>query len=108
MNAIIGAMRQRVSLQSPVETPDDIGGVIRSFSTVATVFGALGATGGEELPTDERKGQRLAFRLTIRWRGDVKAEWRALVGARIFDVKTASDLDGRQRFLILSLEEVTP
>jgi head-tail adaptor len=104
----IGQLRQRVVLSAPVETADEIGGVQRSFSAIATVFAALTVTGGVEEPVDERKGQRLRFRLVLRWRADVTAEWRASLGSRQFTILTAADPEGMRRFLSCDVEEITP
>jgi head-tail adaptor len=37
----IGAMRHRLVLQTPAETPDLAGGVVRGWSTVATLWAAI-------------------------------------------------------------------
>jgi head-tail adaptor len=108
MSPSIAVLRQRVTLLVPAETSDDIGGVSRSFTTVATVYGALDLVGGVEEPVDERKGQRLRFRLLLRWRSDVQASWQAMIGARQFGVLSVADPDGRRRFLACDVEEITP
>jgi head-tail adaptor len=108
MAARIGALRQRVILRAPVETVDDIGGLERSFQAIATVYAALDLISGAEEPVDERKGQRLRFRLTLRWRADLQAGWQAMLGARSFNLLTVADSDGRRRFLTCEAEEITP
>jgi head-tail adaptor len=108
MRAAVAALRQRVALFSPVDTPDGMGGFTRGFLQAATVFGALELLRGVEEPVDERKGQSLRFRLIIRWRGDVAASWQAEIGQRRFNILAAADEDGRRRFLLCDVEEILP
>ncbi len=104
----IADLRQRVTLLAPVETPDPQGGVVRTFTAAATVFASLTLIEGAEEPVDERKGQRLRFRLVLRHRADVRADWRAALGDRTFDIRSAADADGKRRFLSCIIEETTP
>jgi head-tail adaptor len=104
----IGSLRQQVTLLQPVETPDGVGGLSRVFVPAETVNAALETLRGAEDSFDERKSQRLIFRLTMRWRGDIGGGWRVALGARSFEVLTAADPDGRGRFLICEIEEARP
>ncbi len=104
----IGALRQRVELLQPVETADEIGGVARSFAPVGTVFGALAFEEGGEILSDERKGQVNLYGLVLRWRADLRADWRAVIAGRSFDIRRVVDPDGRQRWLSCLIEETVP
>jgi SPP1 family predicted phage head-tail adaptor len=104
----IAAFRHRVTLQMPSEVPDDIGGVTRSYTTVATVFAELSLIDATETLRDERKGQLRKATALLRYRADVAADWQLIFETRIFNVTGVTDPDGRRRFTLLMLEEFAP
>ena len=107
INLAVGNLRQRVTLQAPIDTSDDIGGVLRVYTTVATVFGSVEAKAGQEIAIDDRLVQSVLYSLLIRWRPGVFAEHRVLMDARVFNIRSVYDPDGRRRFLKAELEEVS-
>jgi SPP1 family predicted phage head-tail adaptor len=108
MSTPIRDLRQSVTLSEPVETPDDIGGFVTTFSPVAVVRAALTLLEASHVPLDDRQGQALRFQLDLRWRGDIKASWRIGINGRTLQILTVADLDGRRRFLRCIVEEVLP
>lgn len=93
----IARRRSRVTLEAPIETPDALGGVIRSFAPRATLWAALEPlSGGETAEADQPLG-RAKYRVRLRWRNDVTAGMRIRAGARWLDIETVQDPDGRRR-----------
>lgn len=106
--AAIGAMRRRLVLEAPVEMPDGLGGVTRSFVTVAAFWAQVEWLGGAEHWRQGRPEQTGSYRITLRWRGDLDAGRRLRDGARLFEIRAAADPDGGRRRLVCLAEEVTP
>lgn len=104
----VGALRRRLVLETPVASPDGLGGEMRSFVTVAALWGRLEWLGGSERWRAGRPEQTGSHRVTLRWRAGLEAGLRLRDGARIFDVLAVGDPDGGRRRLVCLVEEVSP
>lgn len=104
----IAARRRRVVLEAPVETADSIGGVIRTFAPVATLWARLEPIGAGERTEGQQADAKVTHRLTLRWRGDVAASMRFSAGSTRFVITGSYDPDGRRRDLVCLVEEVQP
>lgn len=102
----VGALRRRLVLEAPVETPDGAGGQLASFETVAAVWAQVEWLSGNERWRGERPEQAASHRITLRWRSDVDAGRRLRDGDKVFDIKAVGDPDGGRRCLICLVEEV--
>lgn len=102
----IGALRRRLLLEAPVETPDGAGGALRAFESVAALWAAIEWLGGEERWRAGRPEQAATHRITLRWRGDLDAGRRLRDGSRIFDIRSVHDPDGGRRRLVCLVEEI--
>jgi len=109
MSAIApGELRHRLALQTPVVTDDGGGGLIRSWSLVAEVWGALRPlSGGEGVAADAIAG-RVNHEVWIRYRPGVVPEMRFALGTRVFDIRSVIDVGERHRFLRCLVEETVP
>lgn len=103
--ARIGDLDQRLSLERPVETPDDIGGVSRAWAHVDDVWGQLTPVAGHEDFIAGREETTLTHRVLIRWRPDVTGAMRLRLGSRTFVIHAALDWDTRRRFMLLQCQE---
>lgn len=103
--ARIGDLDQRLSLEAPVDTPDDIGGVTRAWTPVDAIWARVTPLAGGEQFAGEREESQLTHRVLIRWRPDVTGAMRLRQGSRIFIIHAALDWDGRRRFLLLQCTE---
>ncbi|CAH1656752.1 Head-tail adaptor [Hyphomicrobiales bacterium] len=106
----IGMMRRPLVLERAVDTPDDVGGVTRRWGRVARLWGAMERTqvSSNERDRSDRRELAMAYRVTLRWRGDITGNHRFRDGKRLFAVLSAADPDGHRRRLICVVEEVTP
>jgi SPP1 family predicted phage head-tail adaptor len=103
----IGEMRERVTLQSPLRTPDGAGGAEVTWTSGATVWAKVEDRGGGERVAGERLAAGTKLRLTIRYRSGITTEMRGLWNARVLNIRAVGDPDGRKRFLVLDCEEKT-
>jgi SPP1 family predicted phage head-tail adaptor len=102
----LGDLRHRLALEAPIRTSDGSGGATRTFTAVADVWAAIRTLGGNESPDADRLGSRITHTVWIRYRDGLKPDQRFRLGARIFEIRSVIDHDGRRRFLECHCEEV--
>jgi SPP1 family predicted phage head-tail adaptor len=103
----IGRLRQRMTIERPVETPDGAGGVETAWQPVITIWAGVEWLGGEERWREGGPEQAGRWRVTMRWRAGVDAGMRLRLRERLFDIRAAADPDGAGRRLICLCEEST-
>lgn len=103
----IGARARRFVLETPVETPDGFGGVVRTFAPGPQLWGAIEMVSGAERVRAGRGEQAVTHRVTLRYRVGVTAAMRLTRGLRRFDIRAAIDPDGRRRSLVCLVEEIS-
>lgn len=101
----IGEMRHRLALEAPLETADGGGGVTRTWSLVAEVWGAIRPISGHESAGADGLSGRVSHVIWIRHRTGVTPDMRIRMGTRIFDIKAAIDVSERRRLLRCLVEE---
>ncbi|MGD9866730.1 MAG: phage head closure protein [Hyphomicrobiales bacterium] len=101
----IGALRRRVTLQRPLRDPDDGGGVAKTWEDVAVLWAGVSALSGHEAVAAGRLSGNVTHRARIRHRADVEPEMRFALGARVLAIVSATDPDGRRRWLDCHCEE---
>jgi SPP1 family predicted phage head-tail adaptor len=104
----IAAMRHRLAIEAPVDTPDGAGGATRSWTTVALIWAALEPIGNDVRFAAGRPEQATTHRITMRWRSDLDGGKRLRMGTRIFQILACADSDERRKRLVCLCEEVTP
>lgn len=104
----IGRLRHRVLLQRALRTGDEGGSALVAWETVAVLSAAIDAISGDEIEIADASMGRAILRVTLRYRNDVGPSSRFLVGSRILNVRSALDVDGRQRWLQCQCEEELP
>jgi len=103
-----GALRRRVTIEAPAETPDGAGGVIRAFAPLAQAYAAVEPVSAAEAEQGRALGLKRLWRVTIRARGDVTGGCRLAWGDRSFDVLSVRPLDADGRYEELLCEETAP
>lgn len=104
--ARIAELDRRLVLEAPLNTPDDIGGVERSWVFVDVIWARVMALSGLERFEGEREESAITHLITIRWRPDVTGAMRLRLGARTFAIHAAVDGDGRRRTLNCRCSEI--
>jgi SPP1 family predicted phage head-tail adaptor len=102
----IGRYRHRIELQQNTPTQADDGSRVDNWRTVATVWGELLEIRGREYLAAAEAHSELNAKIKIRYRPDVRPEWRALFDGRTFDIQHVADLKGRRRELELFVAEI--
>jgi head-tail adaptor len=101
-----GRLKTRLSIEAPVETGDGQGGVVRSTTTLATVWAqvaplaARAAGGGVEA---DAEGATTKYRIILRSNFSLTLQHRLVDGARIYRITAIRDRDDR-RFIEVDAE----
>lgn len=108
MTERIGAMRERVDIQTRTPTVGAIGNVAFAWATTATVWAQVRPMSARERFVAERLAARGVYEITIRWRTGITPAMRMLWRGRTFNVKQILNPDERRRFLTIIVEDAAP
>ncbi|MBN8531725.1 MAG: phage head closure protein [Alphaproteobacteria bacterium] len=100
-----GRLRERVTIQQPVETADTAGGVTVSWNDVATVWAEVTPLTGTESVVAAKLQSGVSHRVVVRYRSGVTARHRLSFGGRVFAVQAVFDVEERGEFLELLVRE---
>jgi len=103
MSDAIGALRARVTLQSPQRVADEIGGAAILWTDEASVWAAIEAGGASESAAFDGVASIASHRVTINRRDGVRAGWRVAWDARRLRIVGVVDEDGPR--IVLQCEE---
>ncbi len=104
----IGERRRLFVIETPLETPDGFGGVLRNYQSGPVVWGALEPLSGDERSLAGKIEEVVTHRVRIRYRHPLAANQRLALGPRRFRVRASHDADDRRRELVCLVEEIKP
>lgn len=104
MSDAIGAMRARVTLQSPARVTDEIGGAAIAWIDQGAVWAEIADAGAGGAAAFDTAISVASYRVTINARGDVRAGWRLAWGPRVLRVGGVADV-GAARITLYCTEE---
>ena len=82
----IGAMRHRVILEAPLRVPDGAGGVIETWSEVATLWARIADRSGSESFSADGISGRLTHEITLRPHPDLVPRNRMRTMTRTYHI----------------------
>ncbi len=94
-----------MTIEAPVDAPDDLGGFTRSFAPVARVWAQIETLGASDQFVEQRSEQILRCAVTIRWRPDLESQMRFDFRGRKLVIRSIEDSGERRRFLKCLCEE---
>lgn len=103
----VGAMRERVSLQTRAEAAATAGGTTETFTTVATVWARVEPLAVGKYIAGAQTEKVATHRITARYRSDYKTITYLLWGSVRLIVRGAVDLDAKRRFVEYLAEATT-
>jgi SPP1 family predicted phage head-tail adaptor len=107
MTVSIGELRERIRIDTPSAiTRDSIGGIVEGWTVLATVWAKVAPMSAGEQYRRQQIQASASWRVTIRYRSDVKAQNRVVWQGRTFEVKGVTSPDLHKRFLELACEEL--
>ena len=104
----VSDLRERITIERPVESLDSMGGRARSWEVVASVHAAVTGRSGAERFAQGIEAATVNHRIIIRFRRDVDAACRILWRGKPLDVTAAYDADGTRRWLTIDAQEGAP
>ncbi len=102
---MVGAMRHRIILEKVASIPDGMLGMEDSYSTVDTIWGEIVPLKGLEQIESMKEGVTITHRIKIRYRKDIKGEWRIKFGDRYFNIISIVNVKERNEYLDLICKE---
>ena len=104
----IGARRRLFVIETPLDTPDGFGGILRAYQPGPAVWGALEPLSGDERKEAGVTKEVVTHRVRIRYRHTLGANDRLALGPRRFRVRTSREADDKRRELLCLVEEIKP
>ena len=101
-----GRLRHRVTIQQPVVAVNGYGERITTWSTVATVWGAVEPLRGREFFDAEQVQAEVSHRVVLRYRSGLATTMRLLHLTRVLHIQAIIDVDERHRELQLMCREM--
>jgi SPP1 family predicted phage head-tail adaptor len=103
----IGELRKQIAIQTETPTPDGAGGYALAWTTVATVWADIKPASGSKVYTAGHLEGHVTHEITLRYRGDlgITTAMRAVYGNRAFNIRAVLNLDERNRWTQLLVEE---
>lgn len=101
----IGALRNRLDLQSPTDTVDAAGQPTRTWGTYATVWGSITPTSSAESQLAMQQVGSITHKITIRYQAAVTIMDRVSFDSRLFNIKGIRKLDERKIEMAIDAEE---
>lgn len=104
-----GLLRHRLILQTVNDAADGQGGFVKAWTDTATVWGSLEPLSGRELLQAQQVQSRVTHKSRLRYRSDVTVTpaMRIKKGTRTFNVQEVRNVEERNVYLDLMLEEGT-
>lgn len=101
----IGDLNRRFELQSPTRTSDGAGGFRSTFVAMATVWGKRTPHQSDEAIQAMAQTGRAVHTIRIRYRTDIRADWRIKEGDKYFNIVGVPLEVERRRWLDIKVEE---
>ena len=103
--ALAGRLRERLTLEVPVDVPDGYGGVSRSYQSGTKVWGLIVPFQIKSGRGPDQDGQVISQLVVMRWRGDLEIGMRFRKGSRLLRICQIADADGRRMRMVCLCEE---
>jgi len=101
-----GLLKDRITLQAPTFARGSYGGPTKTWSDVATVWADVRDTVGRNLYQAMAEKSQVSVEIRLRWRQDIRPNWRVSFGTRKLEVIYRQDPTGRKSELILYCREI--
>ena len=103
-----GALRHRLTLQTPVRTENEGGAAVITWTNVADVFAGIVPDAGREMAAADGTTARVTHEILIRYRAGVLPAMRLVGEGRVFEIHAVLDVEDRRQWLKCLCEERLP
>ena len=101
----IGAMRHRITIETPTRVSDGMGGATITWATHATAWSKVEPMSANQVFWARHLEHRVTHKITLRYVAGITSDMRVSFESRIFHIKGIRDLEERNRFIELTCEE---
>lgn len=102
----IGDLRHRITLQAPTDYQDEYGQPMRTWTTYATVWAQVSASGMGESISGAQLSASESYAILCRYNASIKTNHRILFGEKVLNiVGPPRDLDGTKIALLIGASE---
>lgn len=98
-------LRHMVALQRVTKTADGAGGWDKSWTTIATLYAYMRASGGGERFFADRLNMEIRYVAVIRYRENIQASDRIVFDGKAYQIRSIIDVEFKKKWLELTLEE---
>lgn len=98
-----GRLKTRLLIQVPSETQDGQGGVVRVYTTLATVWAAVVPSTARGVVDADAVGAAVRYRIILRNHFVLTLQHRLVDGARVYRIVSIREVDDR-RFVEIDAE----
>lgn len=88
----LAGLDTRVTIETPAGAQDTFGASVPAWTEVATVWASVQDLTGREYFKAAEGNAEMTTRFKIRWRGDVTAAMRLVVGSDIYDIVSIAEI----------------
>jgi len=103
----ISQLRHRVTLQQPSLASDGMGGGIRTWTDVATVWASIEPLRGSSFWQAQQVQAKTTHTVTIRYRPGITTDYRIAFGSRRFQIDAIQNPSEANRYLLLYCTELS-
>lgn len=103
-----GALRRRLTLETPVRSGEDAASATTTWIEAASLWAAVTTLGGREIVDADGVASRVSHEIELRWRSGITATMRFREGAVIYVIHAVRDRDPQRRRLVCLVEEQAP
>jgi SPP1 family predicted phage head-tail adaptor len=96
-----GPLRNRLILQSQNNTRGAAGGIVKGWSTEATVWGSISPLTGREYLAIQQTQNEASVRIVMRYYAGLDETWRVVNGGRAYAIVSVINENDRDRMLTL-------
>lgn len=103
--SLIGQLRQRIELQSAVDTVDDYGQSSRTWTTYATVWAQVQTLNGSEPKYAGALNPIAGYLVSIRYRSDILPTHKIIYGSKTLNITSCIDPEGTRIWTKITADE---
>lgn len=100
-----GQLRDRIELQKNTPVANSFGEFVDTWTTQATVWGAVRPLSGTLLFQAKQANSDISGEVEIRYMADIQATWRLKIGTRILRIVTIINPENRNEKLWIKYSE---
>ncbi len=108
MASKIGRMRERITFQQSVKTPDGIGGFSTTWQNIAsrpTIFAKVQPLNAREQLQAQQIQSPISHKITIRYRKDLNTSMRILWDGQPLNIHGITNPDEKKRYTEIQVEQ---